>query len=155
LGILERRLIVSHTHSSVDHLSIAIPPTLKANCSNPAVRPGSDWYLVPALARTASFVVGPATSLLATLMPPTSAVSYEKEVDPEAVEARPRRVVGPAQHCLRRASCAVLPIADREIIVRGRLVRVESRCLAYLEVVAELVWEDSRIVSNGAKSHYS
>jgi hypothetical protein len=93
------------------------PHTLKANLSRPAVKPGSDWYLVPALATTASLVVGPATSLLATLTPATSVVSYEKDVDPEAVAAMPRRLAG-AQHCLLTASCAFLPSADREIIVR-------------------------------------
>jgi hypothetical protein len=99
--------------------------TLKANCSNPTVRPGNGWYLVPALATTANLVVGPATSLLAVFTPPTSAVSYENEVDPEETAARPRRFEGAglAQHCLRRASCAFLPIADREIIVRKGLVR--------------------------------
>jgi hypothetical protein len=69
------------------------------------------------LEMTASFVVGPATSLLATFTPPTSAVSYEKLVDPETAAARPRRLAGFTQHCLRSASCALPPIADREIIV--------------------------------------
>jgi hypothetical protein len=66
----------------------------------------------------ASFVVGPDTSLLATLTPPTSEVSYEKAVDPETEAASPRLLAGFTQHCLRRASCAFRPTADREIIVR-------------------------------------
>jgi len=33
--------------------------TLKANSARPAVRPGRGWYRVPALATTASLVVGP------------------------------------------------------------------------------------------------
>lgn len=95
-------------------------PTLNANCSRPAVKPGAGWYLVPALATIASFVVGPAISLLATFTPPTSADSYEKEVVPETAAARPRRPAGAwAQLCLRRACCACRPIAAREIIVRG------------------------------------
>ena len=102
--------------------------TLKANFSRPAVRPGSDWYRVPALATTASLVVGPATSLLATLTPETSEDSYEKDVVPEAVAAKPRRLAG-AQHCLRRANCAVLPVADREIIVWKDLVELRSERL--------------------------
>lgn len=52
-------------------------------------------------------------------MPATSAVSYEKEVDPEMEAASPRVLAG-FTHCLRRASCAFLPIADREIIVGER-----------------------------------
>jgi hypothetical protein len=92
--------------------------TLNAKYSRPVATPGAGSYLEPALATTASFVVGPAISLLATLTPPTSAVSYENEVDPETAAAKPRRLAGWAQHCRRRASCAFLPIADREIIVR-------------------------------------
>lgn len=62
--------------------------TLKAKPSRPNVKPGRGWYRVPALATTASFVVGPWSSRAATLSPDTSEVS---KVEVEAAEAKARR----------------------------------------------------------------
>ena len=66
--------------------------TLNANFSSPSEKPGRSWYRVPALATTATVVVGPGSSLLANLTPAASPVSYEKL--PDAADAKPRRELG-------------------------------------------------------------
>ena len=53
--------------------------TLKANSPRPALRPGRGWKRVPALATTASLVVGAPRSREATLRPETSRVSNDAD----------------------------------------------------------------------------
>ena len=89
--------------------------TLNANFSSPSVNPGRCSNLVPALAITATVVVGPGRSLLAYLTPEASPVSYEKL--PEAAAARQRLLEGAAKHCWRRLCCALRHSTPRDIIL--------------------------------------
>lgn len=87
--------------------------TLNANSARPTVRPGRGWYRVPALATTASLVVGPWASREATLRPVTSEVSYDPV---DAAAAKVRRWTRQER---RAACCAVRARDDLEIIMEG------------------------------------
>lgn len=87
---------------------------MKANSSNPTVRPGNGWYRVPALETTASFVVGPWASLEAILRPDMSDVSNAPAPAAAAKQwGRGRRALQDRQRVL----WALLARIDLEIIV--------------------------------------
>lgn len=94
-------------------------PALKANSSNPTVRPGRGSYLVPALATMARRVVGPLSSREATLTPAMVVGSYDALGEATAANPRCASFAAPWR---RRASWLPLVRAGLQIMVEGPLV---------------------------------
>jgi hypothetical protein len=129
LGVLSTRSKLAHLLLMRQHNRVLPPgpelkhqgrPALKANSSNPTVKPGRGSYRVPAFATMARRVVGPPSSREATLTPVMSVGSYEATGDATAANPRCASFAAPWR---RRASWLPLVRAGLQIMVGGAVCR--------------------------------